>query len=388
MVDSDAMSTAASESPQVAAAHALDAAGRHQEALNTLARATKDGDVAAMSELGHRLLVGRHAPMMPADAIRLIRDAAGRRDPNALLRMAALTAGGAFVQQDWKAAFAYLAEAAEAGSPLARGQLEVLAAATSRAAEGTVNTPSVAGIAGTARVAEGPSPSTTVSSPSASTLSWRQRSEAIDIAAWLNPPSGENLVPDGRVVRFERLAPDAVCAWLIERSRSRLERARVYDSVNSRETTNETRSNSSASFDLASVDVVQFLLQARMAAACHVPWTHMEAPTILHYAQGEEIRNHFDFVDPNAPNYAQLLREQGQRTITFLVYLNEDYQAGETDFPELGLSHRGQRGSALYFRNSHPDGKPDFRMVHAGRPPMCGEKWIVSQFVRSVPLRT
>lgn len=367
------MSTAEPESPQVAAAHALDAAGRHQEALNTLARATKDGDVAAMSELGHRLLVGRHAPMMPADAIRLIRDAAGRREPSALLRMAALTAGGAFVQQDWKAAFAYLAEAAEAGSPLARGQLEALATATPGAAEGIVDTPS---------------PSTAGGAASASTSSWRQRSEAIDIAAWLHPPSGENLVPDGRVVRFERLAPDAVCAWLIERSRSRLERARVYDSVNSRETTNETRSNSSASFDLASVDVVQFLLQARMAAACHVPWTHMEAPTILHYAQGEEIRNHFDFVDPNAPNYAQLLREQGQRTITFLVYLNEDYQAGETDFPELGLSHRGHRGSALYFRNSHPDGKPDFRMVHAGRPPMCGEKWIVSQFVRSVPLRT
>src|SRR5262249_42651027 len=155
----------------------------------------------------------------------------------------------------------------------------------------------------------------------------------------------ENVLPDGRVVRFERLVPDSVCTWLIERSQGRLERARVYDSMNSRETTNETRSNSSASFDFASVDVVQFLVQARMAAACRKPWTHMEAPTILHYAEGEQIRNHFDFVDPNAPNYAQLLLEQGQRTITFLLYLNEDYEGGETDFPELGLSHRGKRGS-------------------------------------------
>jgi hypothetical protein len=345
------MSTPASESPQVAAARSLDAAGRFKEALNTLARAAQSGDAAAMSELGHRLLVGRNAPMMPGDGLRLIRDAAGRREPSALHRVAALTAGGAFFPQNWKSAFEYLADAAEAGSQPARQQLEAL---TPDAAAGA---------------------------------SWRERAESVDLTGWLNPPAGENLLPDGRVVRFERLAPDSVCAWLIERSRGRLERARVYDSVHSRETTDETRSNSSASFDLASVDVVQFLVQARMAAASRMPWTHMEAPTILHYAEGEQIRDHFDFVDPQAPNYSQLLREQGQRMITFLLYLNDEYEGGETDFPQLGVSHRGTRGAALYFKNAHPDGQPDERMVHAGRPPVRGEKWIVSQFIRSVPLR-
>ena len=35
-----------------------DAAGRHEDAINTLAVATRAGDLQAMSELGHRLLIG------------------------------------------------------------------------------------------------------------------------------------------------------------------------------------------------------------------------------------------------------------------------------------------------------------------------------------------
>jgi hypothetical protein len=36
--------------------------------------------------------------------------------------------------------------------------------------------------------------------------------------------------------------------------------------------------------------------------------------------------------------------EQGQRMITFLLYLNQDCQDGDTTFPELGFVTRGQRG--------------------------------------------
>jgi prolyl 4-hydroxylase len=69
--------------------------------------------------------------------------------------------------------------------------------------------------------------------------------------------------------------------------------------------------------------------------------------------------------------------------VTFLVYLNDDYADGQTEFPRLELSHKGQRGEALYFVNALDGGKADIRTLHAGRPPSAGEKWIVSQFVRN-----
>jgi hypothetical protein len=74
-------------------------------------------------------------------------------------------------------------------------------------------------------------------------------------------------------------------------------------------------------------------------------------------------------------------------SVTFLVYLNEDYDGGETAFPDLGFAHRGRHGDGLYFVNTLPDLSPNLRMVHAGRPITRGEKWIVTQFVRSRPTR-
>ncbi len=38
--------------------------------------------------------------------------------------------------------------------------------------------------------------------------------------------------------------------------------------------------------------------------------------------------------------------------MTFLVYLNDDYGAGQTAFPRLGIDHKGTRGEAVYFVNA------------------------------------
>ncbi len=108
-----------------------------------------------------------------------------------------------------------------------------------------------------------------------------------------------------------------------------------------------------------------------------------EGPTILHYAVGEQITNHVDFLNPGIADYERLIHERGERIITFLLYLNDDYDGGETDFPRIGVRHRGRRRGGLFFTNALPNGKPDVRMVHAGLPPTRGEKWIVSQFFRS-----
>ena len=147
------------------------------------------------------------------------------------------------------------------------------------------------------------------------------------------------------------------------------------------------RTNTVANFDYSTLDVVQFLLQARMALACGQRIQQFEAPMVLHYDVGEQITPHFDFIDVHAPDYEQQIREQGQRMITFLLYLNDDYAGGETTFPTLGLVNRGTAGDGLYFINSHQDRSADRNMLHTGSPPRTGEKWIVSQFIRDIPLR-
>jgi hypothetical protein len=124
-----------------------------------------------------------------------------------------------------------------------------------------------------------------------------------------------------------------------------------------------------------------------MAHTCGYRLQHFEAPMILHYEVGQQITPHFDFIDVNAPDYEQQIREQGQRMITFLLYLNNDYTGGETTFPQLGIVNRGSMGDGFYFINAHEDRSPDRNMLHTGSPPTAGEKWIVSQFIRDIPLR-
>jgi len=336
-------------SDALASARAHDAAGRHAEALQTLKDAARGADLAATSELGHRLLVGDRAPKMVQQALALLAAAARGGEGRALARMAALTVAGAHVPQDWAAGLRLLGSAAAAGDADAQGQLRCLQ-------------PDVG-----------------------ADVDWQVMAERVPLDYWLAAAPVIALEP--RVGRVQQLCTAPVCQWLIGRAQGRLERALVYDAFERREIAHEMRTNTNANFNFATLDVVQFLVQARMAKTCSQRMQQLEAPMILHYEVGQQIKPHFDFIDTAAPDYAQQIREQGQRMITFLLYLNDDYEGGETTFPNLGLVNRGLRGDGLYFINSRADRSADRQMLHTGSPPTRGEKWLVTQFIRDIALR-
>ena len=70
---------------------------------------------------------------------------------------------------------------------------------------------------------------------------------------------------------------------------------------------------------------------------------------------------------------------------TSRVYLNEDYERGETAFPEAQYSFKGRTGDMLQFVNVTETGEGDRRTLHAGKPPTRGEKWLLSQWIRNRP---
>ncbi len=315
-----------------------DAAGRHDEAINCLARATQLGDVEAKTRLAKRLIVGDRAPLLWREGAGFLREAATQGGAEAAALFAVLAAAGLGGRHDWNAALDLARLAAERGWKSAADQLRVLASCTGG---------------------------------------------LIDVNAWGQVPTTIALHDDPDIRLFPSFLNDEVCDWLIERARPRLVRARVYDAGSKSDVVSEIRTNTSAGFNLVETDLVHLMVQTRISAASGLPLVNMEGSTVLHYDVGEQIDNHYDFVDPSIPDYEQEVRTRGERVMTFLVYLNDDYHAGETDFPRLEVSHKGRKGEGLYFINALPSGAPDLRSWHAGRPPVRGEKWILSQFIRN-----
>jgi prolyl 4-hydroxylase len=341
-----------------------DAAGNHDEAINELARGTQAGEVQCIAWLGLRLLTGDRAPLLPGEGLRFLSDAWEQGSGFAAARAAAAMALGVQIPQNWKLALEWLAMAAEKDHVPAQQQLLALCADRELAA----------------RLAAGARPP--------GKAQWQQLAAGVDVNQWRRSPPANVLSHDPRVSTFPGFASPEACAVLISLATGRLEPARVYDPVGQKDIIDAHRNNTVANFGVDAVEVIHALVQERMAAACGLPLRHFEPPTELHYAPGEQITNHYDFVDPKSTNdYAGEIARNGQRLITFILYLNDDYEGGETAFPTLGFSHKGRTGEGIYFVNALPDMQPDLRMLHAGRPTTRGEKWIVTQFIRNRPTR-
>jgi hypothetical protein len=127
-------------------------------------------------------------------------------------------------------------------------------------------------------------------------------------------------------------------------------------------------------------------MRARMANATGVSLSGFEITTFLHYLPGQTFAPHHDYLDDSLPGYVREVADHGQRILTFLLYLNDDFAGGETEFPLAGIRHKGRKGDALFFWNVHPDGNLDRETLHAGLPPTHGEKWLLSQWVRNKPV--
>jgi hypothetical protein len=81
---------------------------------------------------------------------------------------------------------------------------------------------------------------------------------------------------------------------------------------------------------------------------------------VLAYGPGEGTEVHADPVRTTP---------SGDRSeLTLLVYLDDDFEGGDTEFPEIGFEVQPRRGRAVLFPHS---------MAHRGRPISRGEKHVL-----------
>ena len=121
----------------------------------------------------------------------------------------------------------------------------------------------------------------------------------------------------------------------------------------------------------------------RFSILVQMPINNAEQFQLVHYGPGTEYKPHFDSFDKDTEEGRKNWFPGGQRLVTVLAYLNDVEEGGATDFPELGVSVKPNKGDVVVFHNCI-DGTSDIHpdSLHGGSPVIAGEKWAVNLWFR------
>jgi prolyl 4-hydroxylase len=102
------------------------------------------------------------------------------------------------------------------------------------------------------------------------------------------------------------------------------------------------------------------------------------------YEVGQQFKAHTDYFEPGTAEYHKFGGERGNRTWTFMVYLNEGMGGGGTRFVEIGHTFQPKKGQAVIWNNLNPDGTPNSATLHSGEPVTAGHKIIITKWFREL----
>jgi prolyl 4-hydroxylase len=180
---------------------------------------------------------------------------------------------------------------------------------------------------------------------------------------------------DPHIALYEGLFSHAECRYLAVLGTPWLERAAVID-LDGQPRLDLVRDAQSCSVPNLAEDLVVQAINRCIAKATGTKPEWGEPLNILKYSPGQQYKPHHD--GAGADNVSV-------RDVTALIWLNDQFEGGETDFPKINVRVRGAVGDMLVFRNVRASGEFDERMIHAGLPVTDGVKWMASRWIRSEP---
>ncbi|AVL94024.1 putative prolyl 4-hydroxylase [Megavirus vitis] len=114
-----------------------------------------------------------------------------------------------------------------------------------------------------------------------------------------------------------------------------------------------------------------------------IPFENAEDLQVVRYLPGQYYNEHHDACCDDTDKCREFISRGGQRKLTVLIYLNNEFEGGCTYFKNLELRAKPSTGDALVFyplaknvNKCHP------LSLHAGMPVTSGEKWIANIWFR------
>lgn len=122
----------------------------------------------------------------------------------------------------------------------------------------------------------------------------------------------------------------------------------------------------------ASEDPVVDKLIRKCVSMTDRPLRNCEDLQVLKYKSGGFYKPHQDC----------LKDDKNKRMYTFIIALNDEYEGGETEFPNIKRRYRLEKGDVLFFNTLNNYECVTKQALHGGAPVKSGEKWVCNLWIR------
>ncbi|BDX06812.1 prolyl hydroxylase family protein [Planctobacterium marinum] len=190
-------------------------------------------------------------------------------------------------------------------------------------------------------------------------------------------------VSDVQIFKVPQVVEAKLCEQLIIRSRRFFSPSEV---VGQKYAVQDSGRSSTTALVRDIAADVEKKLQRSFGALLGIDPRFCEPLQIQCYQPGQAYQNHADWFDKAHPGYKESIGSQGQRTWTCLVYLNEDFEGGETLFTNIKQQIKPATGSACIWNNLQVNGEVNSETYHQGLPVKKGTKYILTAWFRAKPL--
>lgn len=137
--------------------------------------------------------------------------------------------------------------------------------------------------------------------------------------------------------------------------------------------------------DLRHEEPVVAALDAKLTAISGIDPAHGERLQGQRYEVGQEFKAHTDYFEPTAADFEEHCAVSGQRTWTFMIYLNDVSASGATRFKVIDKIIRPERGKLLAWNNRDRDGSLNHATLHHAMKVRKGLKYVITRWYRERP---
>lgn len=192
---------------------------------------------------------------------------------------------------------------------------------------------------------------------------------------------GMQRVPTDRLELFQcaGFLPPALCAELV----ALVEKDRRPSTLADANGDRYFRTSETCDLDAGNPCVQE--LEERLVALHGIDPAYGEPVQGQRYAVGQEFKPHTDYFEPNGPDFERYCAVAGNRTWTFMIYLNDVAAGGGTRFKVIGKTFQPQAGKLLCWNNKRPDGRLNPNTLHHGMKVRAGLKYVITKWYRERP---